>query len=232
MNAVDRLRRDHQILRTKLSILENALGMGPDAWFVLRELSFTFSRQLVGHIRREEDLVAACRRALDPKVLAELAVEHRDEPAHLRALNQLFLTAQGQSVDQVRPQLMLVISGLRHHMAEEERDLFSILERTLAQDPAGPRPAPAGRTLDDTMTVNRVIQEHPATEPVFTQLFVNVPHEGCTCLDEVAWRHGMDSGELISRLEQAIRLGACGRPGCAANHRHSDRTAITTYTGD
>ena len=224
MNAVDRLRRDHQILRTKLSILENALGMGPDAWFVLREISFTLSRQLVGHIRREEDLVAACRRALDPKVLAELAVEHRDEPAHLRALNQLFLTAQGQSVDQVRPQFMLVISGLRHHMAEEERDLFPILERTLAQDPAGPRPpAPAGRMLDDTMTVNRVIQEHPVTEPVFAQLFVNVPHEGCTCLDEVAWRHGMDSAELISRLEQAIQFGASGR----SDH---PQTALTSTT--
>ena len=78
MNAIDRLRRDHTILRSKLDILETALTMGPDVWFVLRETCFTLGRQLRDHIRREEELVAACRKMMNPKVLAEIVVEHHD----------------------------------------------------------------------------------------------------------------------------------------------------------
>ena len=74
MRAIDRLRRDHQILRSKLDVLETALTMGPETWFVLREVCFTLARQLRDHMRREEELVMACRQALHPKVLAEIAV--------------------------------------------------------------------------------------------------------------------------------------------------------------
>lgn len=58
--------------------------------------------------------------------------------------------------------------------------------------------------FNEAMTVNRIVQEYPRTEPVFRQLLISVPYEGCTCLDELAWRHGMDTDELIARLEQAI----------------------------
>ena len=208
MNAIDRLRRDHQILRAKLDVLEAALGMGPEAWFVLREMCFTLSRQLRDHLKREEELVAACRRSLTPKLLAELVVEHKDEPQHLRAILRLFVSERGHSLEQIRPVLTQVIGGLRRHMAEEESELFPVLERTLADRPreAAAATGPAAR-LDETMTVNRVVQEFPATRPVFTRLFINVPMEGCACLDEVAWRHGMDSRELLERLEQTI--GSC-----------------------
>ncbi len=209
MKTVDRLRRDHTILRSKLDVLETALQMGPEAWFVLREVCFTLSRQLGDHIKREEDLVAACRKAMNPKVLAEVVVEHHDEPVHLRTINRLFVTTTGHSLAGIRPALCEVIEGLRRHMAEEETELFPILERTLAASESAKATAAEGTQLDECMTVNRVVQAFPRTKEVFERLFVNVPLEGCACLDEVAWRHGMTSEELVKILEGTITSCSC-----------------------
>ena len=210
MDAVSRLRRDHRILRAKLEVLETALRMGDEAWYVLREVCFTLSRQLRDHIRREEQLIASCRRAMTPTALAEAVVEHRDEPAHLRTLNRLFVSSPTQAVEHVRPALQEMIEGLRHHMAEEERELFPIFERVLAeQEPPQPPATPTKRFFDETMTVNRVVQEFPEARRVLEQFFINVPAEGCTCLDEVAWRHGLETEELLDALEVATKSCFC-----------------------
>ena len=209
MHAVERLRRDHTILRAKLDVLQSALTIGSQTWYVLREVCFTLSRQLRNHLKREEELVAACRNAMTPTALAEMVVEHTDEPAHLRALNRLFVAQADHSLDRIKPALTQVIEGLRRHMDEEERALFPILERMLAE-PDAARPASFARSLiDETMTVNRIVEQCPQTRATFERLFVNVPMEGCAGLDEVAWRHGMDARELLDVLEETMQSGAC-----------------------
>ncbi len=213
MKATQRLRRDHQILRAKLDVLETALSMGPQTWFVLREICFTLSRQLRDHIKREEALIAASRGVAAADVLAHLAIEHRDEPEHLRDINRLFTSQAAHSLEQITPVLLNVIAGLRCHMAEEEAALFPLLERALAgQEPVGgaQQPAPPRAPLDETMTVNGVVDKFPNTRRVFEGLFVSIPFEGCTCLDEVAWRHGIESRELLERLERVVREGEVG----------------------
>lgn len=69
--------------------------------------------------------------------------------------------------------------------------------------------------FEEVMTVNRILQQYPRTRPIFEHLFVNIPVEGCDCLDEVAWRHGLDVGELLAKLEDAIgeapRTAGCHR---------------------
>ncbi len=205
MNAIERLKRDHKILRAKLDVLEGGLRMGPEAWFVLREVSHTLARQLRDHIRREERLVAACRQVMATHTVEQMTVEHRDEPERLRILSRLFLADGAHTLEEVKPMLTDVIDGLRHHMAEEEREFFPVLERVLAGHEVAMQPAaspgPAG--FEEVMTVNRIIQQFPRTKPVFERLFVNIPYEGCDCLDEVAWRHGMESRELLEKLERA-----------------------------
>jgi len=212
MNAVDRLKRDHEILRSKLDVLETALGMGSQTWYVLREVSFTLGKQLRDHIRREEELVALCRKAMNPKVLAEVSVEHHDEPEHLRTINRLFVKEPTHSLDRLKPVLKDVIQGLRHHMAEEERDLFPILERAL-EEAMPAKPGAATAAIDETMTVNRIVRDFPRTQHVFEQLFINVPVEGCTCLDEVAWRHGIESQDLVKLLDETVRECECTQRG-------------------
>ena len=210
MNAIERLKRDHQILRAKLDVLESGLRMGPDAWFVLREVCFTLSRQLRDHIKREEALVAACRKALSDAGLSHMAVEHKDEPQLLRTINRLFIEQPSQDLALIRPRMAQFIAGMRHHMDEEERELFPTIERHLSVEPGPNRPARAAR-FDEAMTVNRVIREYPHAKPVLERLFINVPCEGACCLDEVAWRHGMDAQDLISKLEEVI--APCGGGG-------------------
>lgn len=212
MKAVDRLKRDHKILRAKLDVIESALKMGPSTWFVLREVCFTLARQLRDHIKREDDLVAACRKAMNPKVLAEVVVEHKDEPEHLRTVNRLFLAEKDQSLERVGPALTEVIEGLRRHMKEEEVELFPILERTLAEPgTVALVTTEATKHFDETMTVNRVLHDFPGAKRELDRLFVNIPTEGCACLDEVAWAHGMEAKELLARLERAIDACGCAK---------------------
>ena len=210
MNAVERLRRDHVILRAKLSVLEGALTMGPETWFVLREVCYTLSRQLANHIKREEALVQACRDALAEGVLTHLAVEHKNEPELLRTINCLFVDQWGHSLEVIRPDLLRLVQGLRTHMAEEEAELFPVLKRVLAaREPTLARePQPTSR-ITEIMAVNWVLREFPATRRIFDSLFVNVLFEGCDCLDEVAWRRGMEAQDLISRLEAVIATCRC-----------------------
>ncbi len=214
MNAMERLKRDHVILRVKLSVLGSALTMGPEAWFVLREVCSTLSRQLQDHIAREEELVRACKEALTEAAPTHLIVEHKDEPQLLRTVNRLFVEGQGHSLVAIKPALTRLIHGLRAHMDEEEAELFPLLERVLAAREAQAPTAveSAGAHLDEVMAVNRVLREFPATKRVFDSLFVNVPFEGCDCLDEVAWRRGMEARDLIDKLEAVIASCGCRSP--------------------
>jgi hypothetical protein len=211
MNAVERLCRDHQVLRGKLDVLEAALSLGPETWFVLRELCFTLSRQLRDHIEREERLVSAFRHVLRPGKLADLALEHKDEPGLLRKINALFLSESGHTLERIRPALQEVIAGLRRHMADEETGLFPLFLLGPDLPREGERAARIALPFDETATVNRVIHEFPRTKPVFERLFINLPAEGCDCLDEVAWRHGMDTQEVFEELAPAVSAGAPGR---------------------
>ena len=221
MDAVERLKRDHLILRSKLDLMEAALGVGEPGWFVLRELCLTLSRQLQDHIRREEELVAAARQALNPQVLAEVVVEHQDEPEHLRTINRLFVQEEHCSLERIRPALLAVISGLRRHMAEEERELFPILERVLTDHlMVTEESLNRAGDLDETMTVNRIVRAFPCTRKVFERLFINSSLEGCACLDEVAWSHGMESRELLDALEVAVAGCGCAAPPLAVEAAH------------
>lgn len=207
MRAIDRLKRDHTILRAKLSLLEAALRMEPETWFVLREMSRTLSRQLGDHIRREETLMTACQSVVSRDTLERLRSEHHDEPQRLRELHQLLAEPASHSSERLRGGLTAVIRALRRHMDEEETSLFPMLEQALEQ--TGGETAMTATVsswvISEQTTVNHIRHEFPETEPVFENLFVNAAFEGYDCLDEVAWRHGMDVEELIGRLEEVRR---------------------------
>ena len=216
MDAIERLKRDHVILRAKLSVVEGALTMGPEMWFVLREVCHTLSCQLQDHIKREEELVRTCKDALVEDTLSHLTVEHKDEPALLRTVNRLFIEDKGYSLLAIKPALTRLIHGLRAHMDEEEADLFPVLERVLASREASlTREPQATSYVTEVMAVNRVLREFPATKQVFDSLFVSVPFEGCDCLDEVAWRRGMEARDLLDRLEAVIASCRCTQVGTA-----------------
>lgn len=205
METLERLRRDHALLRAKLTLVENVLRMGPEAWLALREMSFSLLRQLQDHVAREDALVQRCRCRLDPKVQAPVEAEHEQEPAALQALNDRLLAPVEGDFPKLAAGLTEVIGRLRRHMDVEEATLFPLLEQELAAAPAA---SGAPGPLEATTTVNRAVRQFPSTRPVLERLFVNVPLEGCECLDEVAWRHGMEYHELAEALTAALEPSA------------------------
>lgn len=78
------------------------------------------------------------------------------------------------------------------------------LDRALEQkqEDTMARVAASSWLISEQMTVNHVLHEVPGAGEIFENLFVNPAFEGYDCLDEVAWRHGMEVEELISRLEE------------------------------
>ena len=58
--------------------------------------------------------------------------------------------------------------------------------------------------LSETMTVQEVMHRYPNTRSVLEGLFSDHRFEGYDCLDEVAWRHGMESGTLLALLEEEV----------------------------
>ena len=209
MRAVDRLRRDHEILRTKLDVLEATLRMTPPTtWFILRELCYTLSRQLQDHIRREEELVTVCQQSLSPDVRSHVRLEHDEEPQLLRTVNHLFIEEGGKAIEQVRTVLDELIPRLRRHMEGEEAELFPAIEEMLGdQEKSSAQGASPAVKLHEEMTVNHILHTYPQTKLLLERLFVNVPYEGYDCLDEVAWRRGMDCCQFLDLLEEAITVG-------------------------
>ena len=58
--------------------------------------------------------------------------------------------------------------------------------------------------LSETMTVQEVMRQHPNTRSVLEGLCIDRRFEGYDCLDEVAWRHGMESQEFLALLEEEV----------------------------
>ena len=58
--------------------------------------------------------------------------------------------------------------------------------------------------LTEIMTVQEIKRRYPSTRSVFEDFYIDSRFEGSDCLDEVAWRHGMESRELLALLEEEV----------------------------
>ena len=57
--------------------------------------------------------------------------------------------------------------------------------------------------ISEAMSINEIVRRYPRTERLFKQLHINRLEEGYESVDEFAWRHGMDVGQVIERLRRA-----------------------------
>ena len=215
MNAINQLKRDHTIFRSKLTVLESALHMGQDAWFVLRAECFSLAKQLEGHLRREEGLSASCHAVPShgqPSVaLAGHAAEHRQ----LAFINRFFLEQPSRLLKRIKPTVTLLVSVMRGRMDRQELTDFPMAEETLVRSQVNqlltdrlPKEERPPGILSETMTVGEVLARHPAAGSVLDRLFIDQRFERYDCLDEVAWRHGMKAQDLVTALEEAVERSA------------------------
>lgn len=134
MNALNRLKAEHRRLLSMMAALESALAMGASAWFVLRQVCFSVSKQLDEHVKGEEQLFAVCDRVLrhvDAEDDLELPAAHQDASEQLQHITRFLWTGAETSIEDVRPRLTRVLATVRYQMHEQETRVFPLLERVM-----------------------------------------------------------------------------------------------------
>jgi len=212
IRGIEQLQHEHDILRAKLALLENALRVGPEACFAIRELVYTISRRLAEHEEREEvqlyPLLHETLPEAEDQFARSLAVQHEEHQSLLRALHRLTLRGMRMPLMTVADLVQQLTASLREHMAREERLLFPIAARLEADREANAQAtAQRADTLHASTTVNRILGLYPEAKRVFVDHCVDLRWEGHDFLDEIAWRHAVPVEELLRQL----RRRACWR---------------------
>lgn len=196
------LRKDHEVLRRKLETVEGALQVLPQAPHVLRELCFSLAKLLNEHIAREEQAVRPYRHRLSQMLQERTHHDHADQRLILRDLNALL--QQGHvPTSVVASRLSHLIDELREHFSEEERCVFPCVDHAEALRPKrahAPEPL-----ITEGMSVNAIVRTYPETARVFAQHGIYCGVDACDCLDELAWRHGLDVAQLLPELRAAVQ---------------------------
>lgn len=212
MDVTERVRQDHRILRAKLRLLEAAMQVAPEAQFVLREMCWSLAHMLDAHITHENEVLQPYSNRINALTKERMAQEHADQRVVLRDVNTLLLGGLKTPISAVVPPLAHLIEELRAHMEEEERELFPMVDR-LAEEPVQTvPPPPVAPVMTETMTVNYVLSLHPKAKEVFQAFHIDCEVDGCHCLDELYWRHGIDVVALLRTLnDSASHHGALGQ---------------------
>lgn len=210
MTPVERLRQDHGVIQAKLSLLDNALTVGPEAAFTIRELIYSISRRLAEHEQREDaELYPVLYETLaDPQreFARSIAMEHVTFESLLRDLHLLTLQGTRMPMAEVTSLARELITSLREHIDREERLLFPSLERWTADRAAHANARAAntgGGPVQQPVTINRILGQCPEAKRVFECHCIDCRREGEDFLDEVAWRHAVPLHELMRELRQA-----------------------------
>ena len=203
MPITETLRKDHQLLRKRLEFLEAAMQVAPEAQFALREMCWSLAHLLDAHIKREERVLAPYYNRIGALIQHRASHDHADQRAVLRDVNALLLGGIKAPVSRVVPSLAQLIEELREHMAEEEQEVFPMVDRMarerLAGSPTGTRPV-----VKASMTVNHVLHLYPNALAIFQAFQIDCDADGLHCLDELYWRRGIEVEALLESLNRAV----------------------------
>ena len=195
MELTTLLRQDHALLRKKLTMLESALQVAPEARFVLREVGFSLRRILHEHMTREARALQLYHQRTPAGADPLRVADHADAQHLLREVGELLLGGMRASIPPVLIRFSHVIDRLRAQMDEQEGTVFRFLDHA-EESPTDD----AHTSISGAMSVNEIVQRYPSTERVFEQLHINRPREGYESVDELAWRYGMDVSQFIEQL--------------------------------
>ena len=137
MGATESLRREHQLLRANVRLLEVAMQMVPEAPFVLREICWSLARMLEDHIWHEAEAIRPYSGQIQGFMQARMARDHADQQIILRDVNILLVGRINTPTSQAVLPLAYLIDELREHMDEEECELFPMVDRIAEVQPQG-----------------------------------------------------------------------------------------------
>ena len=131
MKRTDELWYDHEVLRSKLALLEEYLPVRSYGLYTVTRLTDALAESLRSHVEREERMFAH----LAPHGETELAGpiqhahdDHDNERIRLAVLHGLLTRPEPVSDEQVTIQASYLIQDVRDHMAREEAELFPVIE--------------------------------------------------------------------------------------------------------
>ncbi|MDP3723561.1 MAG: hemerythrin domain-containing protein [Candidatus Omnitrophota bacterium] len=201
------LKKDHEVLRRKLEFIETALCVAPQSVFVLREMCHSLTKMLDAHIRREEQALLPYANRVQAILRYRAGEDHADQQQVLRDINTMLLAGIKMPTSTVVNRLSHLIAELREHMAEEEHEVFPAIEKAEEEVQWGAA-VPLPPLITEQMSANAVMKAFPVTRAVFEKHGIRCGCEGCECLDELAWRCGLDTQALVKELQEAAAAPA------------------------
>ena len=169
MVAVNQLKREHELLRTKLGMLEAAQRM--EAWLTVREMALAFGRLMAEHARAEEELFTRCRPMFQEAGATQQVVDHGAERRQWEAVNRFFAEQPCCLYERTQPLLAACIANIRQGVAQQETELFPTMELVLVlQQLARWYGPPETVDLAPAQTVHGVLQRFPETGAIFRGL--------------------------------------------------------------
>ena len=136
MRPTEVLRNDHEVLRSKLTLLEGLLPLEHAAQFPIQEVTYSITRRLRCHMEKEECLYALLQDGGFPQpvvLTAALLDEHQDQRLTTTLLLDLLLKDSEFPANQIALCAVHLIDGLREHMAREETEVFPWVDRTMSK---------------------------------------------------------------------------------------------------
>ena len=194
------LKKDHEVLRRKLEFIETALQVAPQSVFVLREMCHSRTKMLNAHIRREEQALMPYANRIRAILRYREGHDHADQQQVLGDINTMLLAGIKMPTSTVVARLSHLIEELREHMAEEEREVFPAVDA--AEEERREPEETLKPLIAEHMSANAVMKTFPATRRVFEKHGIRCGCEGCDCIDELAWRYGLEAKGLVEELQE------------------------------
>ena len=199
MHTTSDLRQEHDTIRQWLDRLEALLPVSQErrlpVVFVLRKIT----DRLAAHLAHEAELYERLGQELWQPASPASAIrhEHEDVTTTLNILDQLLTKGHSASLETFQLYIQHLLDTLREHMADEETQLFPLIDRLLADTGESASPI-------SSMTINRILQMHPETQPIFHRFNIHREEHGHEFLDEAAWYCGVCMEEIERALRAAI----------------------------
>lgn len=132
MGTTAELKQNHKMLQDRLNVVATGLRTVPPTPKVVRGMCTALAQGLEQHIAREEQLLAPYAHRLQPVRREQQGYDHADWHAILQDLTVLRDLDETVALPLAARRMSHLVEELREHLAEEERELFQIFERTLS----------------------------------------------------------------------------------------------------
>ena len=132
MNALDRLKQDHDKVRELASRFETAQETDDNE--KMRSLAEQICAELEVHAAIEEAVFYPAVRELDDDKLTELVAESIEEHHVVKTLVKEIMSLAASSDEKLAAKTTVLIENVEHHASEEEDEMFPLVRQKMSEE--------------------------------------------------------------------------------------------------